>query len=117
MLSRALKKIDNILRKDAGVSSELVTLNRPHGSCSSNTRRPRILFLADRNILADQAYNSFSSFADDARIRIAPDSIGKSGKVPTNASIFFTIFQTFMSGTGPDGQPAPSCTQRLLDIR
>jgi type I restriction enzyme R subunit len=71
------------------------------------TRRPRILFLADRNILADQAYNSFSSFADDARLRIAPDSIRKSGKVPTNASIFFTIFQTFMSGTGPDGQPAP----------
>ncbi|QHN02763.1 DEAD/DEAH box helicase [Granulicella sp. WH15] len=71
------------------------------------TRRPRILFLADRNILADQAYNSFSSFADDARIRIAPDSIRKSGKVPTNASIFFTIFQTFMSGTGPDSQPAP----------
>ena len=71
------------------------------------TRRPRILFLADRNILADQAYNSFSSFADDARIRIAPDSIRKSGKVPTNASIFFTIFQTFMSGTGPNGQPAP----------
>jgi type I restriction enzyme R subunit len=71
------------------------------------TRRPRILFLADRNILADQAYNSFSSFADDARIRIAPDSIRKSGKVPTNASIFFTIFQTFMSGTGPDGLPAP----------
>ena len=70
-------------------------------------RRPRILFLADRNILADQAYNSFSSFADDARIRIAPDSIRKSGKVPTNASIFFTIFQTFMSGTGPNGQPAP----------
>ncbi len=25
-------------------------------------RRPRILFLADRNILADQAYNSFSAF-------------------------------------------------------
>jgi type I restriction enzyme R subunit len=71
------------------------------------TRRPRILFLADRNILADQAYNSFSSFADDARIRIAPDSIRKSGRVPTNASIFFTIFQTFMSGTGPDGRPAP----------
>jgi len=71
------------------------------------TRRPRILFLADRNILADQAYNSFSSFADDARIRIGPDSIRKAGKVPTNASVFFTIFQTFMSGNGPDGQPEP----------
>ncbi len=71
------------------------------------TRRPRILFLADRNILADQAFNAFSSFAEDARIRIAPDSIRKAGKVPTNASIFFTIFQTFMTGIGPDGQPAP----------
>ena len=27
------------------------------------TRRPRILFLADRNILADQAYNAFSAMA------------------------------------------------------
>jgi type I restriction enzyme R subunit len=70
------------------------------------TRRPRILFLADRNILADQAYNSFSSFADDARKRITPAAV-VDGQVPTNASIFFTIFQTFMSGTGPDGQPAP----------
>ena len=80
------------------------------------TRRPRILFLADRNILADQAYNAFSSFADDARIRIAPDSIRKAGKVPTNASIFFTIFQTFMSGTGPDGKPAPSFGQYPPDF-
>lgn len=30
------------------------------------TRRPRILFLADRNILADQAYNAFSAFDDKA---------------------------------------------------
>jgi type I restriction enzyme R subunit len=59
------------------------------------TRRPRILFLADRNILADQAYNSFSAFAEDALVRIDPDSIRKKGKVPTNGSIFFTIFQTF----------------------
>jgi hypothetical protein len=34
------------------------------------TRRPRILFLADRNILADQAYNEFSGFAENARTRI-----------------------------------------------
>ena len=71
------------------------------------TRRPRILFLADRNILADQAYNAFSSFADDARIRIAPDSVRKAGKVPTNASIFFTIFQTFMTGRDAEDNPAP----------
>jgi superfamily II DNA or RNA helicase/predicted GIY-YIG superfamily endonuclease len=62
------------------------------------SRRPRILFLADRNILADQAYNSFSAFPEDALVRIKPNEIKKTGKVPTNGSIFFTIFQTFMSG-------------------
>ncbi len=62
------------------------------------TRRPRILFLADRNILADQAFNAFSAFPEDALVRVKPDEIRKQGKVPTNGSIFFTIFQTFMSG-------------------
>ena len=61
-------------------------------------RRPRILFLADRNILADQAYNSFSAFPEDALVRIAPEDIRKKGRVPKNGSVFFTIFQTFMSG-------------------
>lgn len=64
-------------------------------------RRPRILFLADRNNLADQAYNDFSSFtafSDDALVRIDPADIRKKGKVPKNGSVFFTIFQTFMSG-------------------
>lgn len=56
-------------------------------------RRPRILFLADRNILADQAYNSFSAFPEDALVRIKPTEIKKNGKVPTNGSIFFTIFK------------------------
>ncbi|MBL8421478.1 MAG: DEAD/DEAH box helicase family protein [Dechloromonas sp.] len=64
------------------------------------TRRPRILFLADRNILADQAYNAFSAFDDKALVRIDPADIRKKGKVPKNGSIFFTIFQTFMSGPG-----------------
>ena len=67
------------------------------------TRRPRVLFLADRNILADQAYNAFSAFPDDALVRIDPADIKKKGRVPKNGSIFFTIFQTFMSG--PDGAP------------
>ncbi|MBR1835386.1 MAG: DEAD/DEAH box helicase family protein [Bacteroidales bacterium] len=64
--------------------------------------RPRILFLADRNVLANQAFNGFFGFAPDALVRIKPDSIRKSGKVPTNGSVFFTIFQTFM--TGEDGK-------------
>jgi len=67
------------------------------------TRRPRILFLADRNILADQAFNKFGAFPEDAMVRISPKDIAKKGKVPTNGSIFFTIFQTFMSG--PENTP------------
>ncbi|MDO9225194.1 MAG: DEAD/DEAH box helicase family protein [Pseudomonadota bacterium] len=65
------------------------------------TRRPRILFLADRNILADQAYNAFSAFPEDALVRIEPADIRKKGRVPKNGSLFFTIFQTFMSGPDP----------------
>ena len=70
-------------------------------------RHPRILFLADRNILADQAYNSFSAFDDGALARITPADIKKKGAVPKNASIFFTIFQTFTSGTDANGDAAP----------
>jgi len=71
------------------------------------TRRPRVLFLADRNILADQAYNAFSAFPDDALVRIDPADISKKGRVPKNGNIFFTIFQTFMSGPAKNGQPSP----------
>lgn len=63
-------------------------------------RRPRILFLADRNILADQAFNTFGAFPEDALVRINPLDIRRRGAVPMNGSIFFTIFQTFMSGLG-----------------
>ena len=75
---------------------------------SEPTRRPRILFLADRNILADQGYNSFSAFSEDALVRISPSEIRKKGRVPKNGSIFFTIFQTFMLGTDENGDPAPN---------
>ncbi len=60
-------------------------------------QRPRILFLSDRNILSNQAFNDFSgAFADDAMTRITQNSIRKDGKVPMNAALFFTIFQTFV---------------------
>ncbi len=71
------------------------------------TRRPRILFLADRNILANQAFNSFSAFPEDALVRISPDEIRKKKRAPKNGNIFFTIFQTFMTGTDAEGKPAP----------
>ncbi len=72
------------------------------------SRRPRILFLADRNILANQAYNAFSAFPDDALVRIDPEAIKKRGRVPKNGSVFFTIFQTFMAGRDDTGNPTPN---------
>jgi len=73
-------------------------------------RRPRILFLADRNTLANQAFNDFTGFAafeDNALARIQPDELRRKGRVPTNASVFLTIFQTFMSGPAVEGQSSP----------
>ncbi len=74
------------------------------------SRRPRILLLADRNNLADQAFNDFAGFAafeDNALARVEPDALRQKGRVPTNASVFLTIFQTFMSGPPVEGKPSP----------
>jgi type I restriction enzyme, R subunit len=76
-------------------------------------RRPRVLFLADRNTLANQAFNSFnefSAFKEDALVRITPGEVRKKNKVPTNGNIFFTIFQTFeteSTGTPNFGEYPP----------
>ncbi len=66
-------------------------------------RLPRILFLADRNILANQAFNAFGAFEENALVRMKPSDVKKTGSVPTSGSIFFTIFQSFMSG--PENKP------------
>ncbi|MBF8149262.1 DEAD/DEAH box helicase family protein [Winogradskyella sp. F6397] len=56
-------------------------------------RRPRILFLADRNVLADQAINTFNPYEKDV-IKIDGEEVRKrNGVVPTNAFIFFAIYQ------------------------
>ena len=68
-------------------------------------QRPRILFLADRNFLADQALNVFDPFPQDALCRIRPADFNPG--VPTNASIFFAIFQTLMGQEGETEEQAP----------
>ncbi len=56
-------------------------------------RRPRILVLADRNILVDQAMNTFNPLEKDI-LKIDGKLIQKKGGVvPTNANIFFAIYQ------------------------
>ena len=40
-------------------------------------------------------------------VRITPADVRRVGHVPTNGSLFFTIFQSFMSGPPKDGEPSP----------
>lgn len=66
-------------------------------------RRPRILFLADRNILADQAINTFNPYEKDL-IKINGEEVKKrNGIVPTNAHIFFAIYQAIAERENIDG--------------
>ncbi len=66
-------------------------------------RRPRILFLADRNVLADQAKDDFDIFDNDAKARISPREIRAAGNdLPMNASVFFSIFQTLTGENGDE---------------
>ncbi|EOW2356941.1 EcoAI/FtnUII family type I restriction enzme subunit R [Cronobacter sakazakii] len=67
------------------------------------SRRPRILFLADRNILADQAINTFNPYEKDL-IKINGEEVRKrNGVVPTNAHIFFAIYQAIAERENIDG--------------
>ncbi|KLI18032.1 EcoAI/FtnUII family type I restriction enzme subunit R [Brachyspira hyodysenteriae] len=59
---------------------------------------PRILFLADRNILADQANNTFLQIdSKGGVIRLEASNIKKDAEVPMSPHIYITIFQTMKS--------------------
>ena len=70
---------------------------KAHWNVDGTERLPRILFLADRNILSNQARNDFGQFDENAMCRITPESIAKSKGVPKGPSIYFSIFQTMMT--------------------
>lgn len=73
-------------------------------------RRPRILFLADRNVLIEQAINTFNPIEKDCK-RIKWSEVKKSlGKVPTNANVFFSIYQAIVSGSDEDGDMVNTIT-------
>jgi len=60
----------------------------------NSDRRPKILFLADRNVLKKQAINQFNSMEKDV-VEINGKIIKKrGGKVPTAGNIFFAIYQS-----------------------
>lgn len=84
---------------------------------SNAKKRPRILFLADRNVLTKQAFNDFGAFGEDAVVRITPSEIKKTKGVPKNASIFMAIFQTLMtdSASNVNGSNGAEAIEELED--
>lgn len=80
-------------------------LTQTKWNTKGNDLAPKILFIADRNILADQAIDDFDQFPEDAIARITPKSLRDNGyKVPDARNLYFTIFQTMM--TSPNAQKA-----------
>lgn len=68
--------------------------------------RPRILFISDRNILANQAVNDFEQFDPGLIARITPESLHKNqDKVPTGPNLYFSIFQTMMESPKDSNVP------------
>lgn len=65
-------------------------------------RRPRVLFIADRNILVEQAMGDFEPLESEI-VRVNGDAIRKKGTIPTNGNIFFSIYQAIAGK--PKDQP------------
>ncbi|MBR2154324.1 MAG: DEAD/DEAH box helicase family protein [Bacteroidaceae bacterium] len=71
-------------------------------------QKPRILFISDRNILANQAKNDFEQFPEDAMERVTPELIHDkkhNNRLPTARHLYFTIFQTVMGSAVEGGEP------------
>jgi len=68
----------------------------------------RVLYIADRIILRDQAFNTFAPFGD-GRAVIAE------GKVPKNKDIYFTTYQSLFSGE-PGKQVFQQYDSRFFDV-
>jgi type I restriction enzyme R subunit len=67
-----------------------------------SNRRPKVLFLADRNVLKDQAYNTFNPIEKDC-VEVNGKVIKKrNGEVPTAGNVFFAIYQSLSSGNNRD---------------
>ena len=98
----------NIRRSESHLSSlkdGRVSTDEDEVNTKGVERAPRILFIADRNILANQAINDFDQFPEDAMCRVTPKELKKNNyKVPTARNLYFTIFQTMM--TSPNAQKA-----------
>ena len=123
VLEAVSKKIDRILLTLAtGTGKTYIAfqicwkLMQTRWNNLQNGKLPRILFLADRNILADQAYNAFGAFDQNALARITQKKIRKNGgKVPMGQSIYFTIFQTMLCGSDGEETSEPGTEPEKIE--
>ena len=123
VLEAVSKKIDRILLTLAtGTGKTYIAfqicwkLMQTRWNNLQNGKLPRILFLADTNILADQAYNAFGAFDQNALARITPKEIRKNGgKVPMGQSIYFTIFQTMLCGSDGEETSEPGTEPEKIE--
>ena len=61
-------------------------------------QQPKVLFLADRNILVDQAINTFNNIESQI-VKIDGNEIRKrNGVVPSSANVYFAIYQAIAGG-------------------
>ena len=61
-------------------------------------QQPKVLFLADRNILVDQAINTFNSIESQIVKVDGKEIRSRNGVVPSSANVYFAIYQAITGG-------------------
>lgn len=61
-------------------------------------QQPKVLFLADRNILVDQAINTFNSIERQIVKVDGKEIRSRNGIVPSSANVYFAIYQAMTGG-------------------
>ena len=65
-------------------------------------QQPKVLFLADRNILVDQAINTFNSIERQIVKVDGKEIRRRNGVVPSSANVYFAIYQAITGGVNND---------------
>ena len=65
-------------------------------------QQPKVLFLADRNILVDQAINTFNNIERQIVKVDGKEIRRRNGVVPSSANVYFAIYQAITGGANND---------------
>ena len=65
-------------------------------------QQPKVLFLADRNILVDQAINTFNNIESQIVKVDGKEIRRRNGVVPSSANVYFAIYQAITGGANND---------------